>query len=113
LVSQGVKYVGHLVSATGTSFTPEKPLKVLSSTHDSKGDAPIHRPHELLPISCSAHDRYGETLERHDTSRQIPEYWQAHLDNRKLCSVQALPTSYIELSVTLRPRGHCHTYPPN
>jgi hypothetical protein len=29
LVSQGVEYVGHLVSATGTSFTPEKPLKVL------------------------------------------------------------------------------------
>jgi hypothetical protein len=24
-----------------------------------------------------------------------------------------LPTSYIELSGTLLPRGHCHTYPPN
>ena len=42
------------------------------------------------------HDRNGETLERHDTSWQIPEDWQAHLDYRKLCSVQALPTSYIE-----------------
>jgi hypothetical protein len=29
LVSQGVEYVGHLVSATSTSFTPEKRLKVL------------------------------------------------------------------------------------
>jgi hypothetical protein len=34
-------------------------------------------------------------------------------DYRKLCSIQALPTSYLELSGTLLLRGHCYTYPPN
>ena len=37
-----VEYVGQLVSATGTSFTPREPTT-------QKGDAPIHRPRELLP----------------------------------------------------------------
>ncbi len=34
----------------------------LSSTHDSKGDAPIHRPRKLLLRSCSEHDQNGEPL---------------------------------------------------
>jgi hypothetical protein len=37
-----VEYVCHLVSATGTSFTP-----------NSKGSAPIHRARQLLPRSCA------------------------------------------------------------
>jgi len=74
-----VEYVGHLVSATGTSFTPEKRLKVLDFP-------PPTTQKELLPRSCSKHDRNGETLARHDTSRQIPEDLQAYLGNRELCS---------------------------
>ena len=38
-----VEYVGHLVSATGTSFTPEKRMKVLD----------FHRTRKLLPRSCA------------------------------------------------------------
>ena len=65
-----VEYVGHIVSATGTSFTPEKRLKVLDfPSPQLKGNAPIHRTRELLPRSCVEHDRDGETLTRHDPSR--------------------------------------------
>ena len=47
-------------------------LKV-SATFDSKGDAPIHRSRELLPRSCTQHDRDGKALARNDTSGQVSE----------------------------------------
>jgi hypothetical protein len=79
-----VEYVGHLVSATGTSFTPEKRLKVL--------DFPQPATQKEMPLFIG-----------------LANYFRDH--DRQLRSVQALPTSYIELSGTLLPRGHCHTYP--
>ena len=104
-----VKYVGHLVSATGTSFTPEKRLKVLDFPQPTTQKSASRITSEIMFRTWPIWWNPWETWYLSANTRGLA----THLDNRKLCSVQALPASYIELSRTLLPRGHCHTYPPN
>ena len=104
-----VEYVGHLVSATGTSFTPEKRLKVLDFPQPTTQKEML----QFIGLVNYFRDHVSNMTEMVKPSQQIPEDWQAHLEDRELCSIQALPTSYLKLSGTLLPREHCHIYPPN
>ena len=79
-----VEYVGHLVSATGTSFTLEKRLKVLdflqpTTKCSNSSDSRYFRDH--VPNMTEM----VKPFTRHDPSCQKPEDRQADLDSRRLC----------------------------
>ena len=90
------------------SFTPEKRLKVLDFPQPTTQKEML----QFIGLANYCRDHVPNMTEMVKPLRDmIPlVIWTT---NKKLCSVQALPTSYFELSGTLLPRGHCHTYPPN
>jgi hypothetical protein len=51
-----VEYVGHVVSATGTSFTEEKRLKVLQFPLPETQSSGVHWTCQLFQGSCTLHD---------------------------------------------------------
>jgi len=107
-----VEYVGHLVSPTGTSFTPEKRMKVLDFPQPTTQKEML----QFIGLANYFRDHVPNMTEMVKPLRGnilLVEDWQAYLDDGGLRRFQALSTSYLELLRTLLPEGHRYTYPPN
>ena len=84
-----VEYVGHVVSSTGTSFTPEKRLKVLNfpPPANNEGTVTVHWTHQLLPRSLPTHDVDVQASPQDDPRAQVQERRLPAMDSRAHCSL--------------------------